>query len=49
MSGVDQESTDAVSRGKPSVAQTLQALLTHVRDICSHCPSLPTAQVNKWA
>ena len=47
LSAVDQESLNAVSRGKPSVAQTLQALPTHASDICLQCSSLPAAQLNK--
>ena len=47
LSSVDQESTHAVSRGKPSVAQTLRALPTHASDNCLQCSSLPTAQLNK--
>ena len=43
LSIVDWESTHAVSGGKPSVAQTLQA---HASDICLQCSSLPTAQLN---
>ena len=39
----DQESTHAMSRGKPSVAETLGALPTHASDICLQCSSLPTA------
>ena len=47
LSSVDRESTHAVSAGKPNVAQTLQALPTHASDICLHCSSLPTTQLNK--
>ena len=47
LSSIDRESTHAVSRGKPSVAETLQALPTHSSDICLQRPSLPTAQLNK--
>ena len=49
LSSVDQESTHAMSRGKPSVVQTLQALPIYTRDICLQCSSLTTAQLNKWA
>ena len=41
LSNVDWESAHAVSEGKPSVAQTLQALPTHANDICLQCSSLP--------
>ena len=34
-------------QGKPSVAKTLRALLTHAIDICLQCFSLPTARLNK--
>ena len=44
---VDQESTHAVTRGKPSVAQTLRALPTHASDVCLQYSTLPTAQRNK--
>ena len=47
LSSVDQESTHAVSRGKPSVAQTLRALPTHASDICLQCSSLATVQLDK--
>ena len=47
LSSVDQESTHAVSGGKPSVAQTLRALPTHTSDIFFQCSSLTTAQLNK--
>ena len=49
LSSVDWESTRAMSRGKPSVAQTLRALPTHASDICLQCSSLPTTQLNKLA
>ena len=49
LSSVDRESIHAVSRGKPSVAQTLRALPTHASDICLQCSSLPTARLNKLA
>ena len=49
LSSVDQESTHAVSGGKPSVAQTLRVLPTHASDTCLHCSSLPTARLNKRA
>ena len=49
LSSVDQESTHAVSGGKPSVAETLHALPTQTSDICLQCSSLPTARLNKWA
>ena len=41
LSSVDQESTHAMSRCKPSVAQTWWALPTHASDICLQCSSLP--------
>ena len=41
-----QEGACAMSRGRPSVAETLWA---HASVICLQCPSLPTAQLNKWA
>ena len=41
LSSIDRESTHAVSRGKPSVAETLQVLPTHSSDICLQCPSFP--------
>ena len=47
LSSVDRESTHAVSGGKPSVAQTLQALPTHASDICLQGSFLPTTQLNK--
>ena len=47
LNSVDQESTHAVSGGKPSVAQTLRALPTHTSDICLQYSSLPVAQLNK--
>ena len=47
LNSVDWESTDALSGGKPSVAETLRALPTHATDICLQCFSLPTAQLNK--
>ena len=47
LSSVDWESIHAVTRGKPSVAQTLRALPTHTSDICLQFSSLPTAQLNK--
>ena len=47
LSSVDQESTHTMSRGKPSVAESLRALPTHTSDICLQRPSLPTAQLNK--
>ena len=47
LSSVVQESTDAMSGGKPSVAQTLRALPTHASDVCLPCSSLLTAQLNK--
>ena len=34
-------------RGKPSVPETLRALLTDASDICLQCSSLLTAQLNK--
>ena len=46
---VDLESTHTVSRGKPSVAQTLRALPLHASDISLQPSSFPTAQLNKWA
>ena len=51
LSSVDQESTHAMSRGKPSVAETLPALRPppHTSDICLQCSSFPTAQLNKLA
>ena len=49
LSNVDWESTPTTSGGKPSVAQTLQALPTHTSDICLQCSSLPVAQLNKLA
>ena len=49
LSSVDGESTHAVSGGRPSVAETLWTLPTHTSDICLKCPSLPTAQLDKWA
>ena len=49
LSSADWKSTHAVSRGKPSVAQTLWALPTHASDICLQCSSLPVAQLNEWA
>ena len=49
LSSVNWESTHAKSRGKPNVAQTLQAVPTCTTDICLQCSSLPTAQLNKWA
>ena len=39
LSSVDWEGTHIVSRGKPSVAETLQALPTHASDVCSVPPS----------
>ena len=47
LSSVDWESTHAVSAGKLSMAQTLQALPTHTSDICLQCSSLPKTQLNK--
>ena len=47
LSSVDWESTHAMSRGKPSVAQTRRALPTHASDICLQYSSLPTAQLKK--
>ena len=47
LSSVDQESMHAVSRGKPTVAQTLRALPIHSSDVCLQCSSLPAAQSNK--
>ena len=44
LSSVDWESTHAVSRGKPSVAKSVQA---HASVIYRQCPSLPTARLNK--
>ena len=44
---IDWESAHAVSGGKPSVAQTLQALPPHASDVCLQCSSLPAAQLNK--
>ena len=38
------EGTLTVSKGRPSVAEALQA---HARVICLQHPSLPTAQLNK--
>jgi len=49
LSSVVWESTHIVSRGKPSVAETLRALPTHTSDVCLQCSSLPTARLNKWA
>ena len=49
LSSVHRESTYAVSKDKPSVAQTLWALPTHTSYICLQCSSLPKAQLNKWA
>ena len=49
LSSVDQGSTHAMSRGKPSVTETLQALPTRTSDLCLPCSSLPTARPNKWA
>ena len=47
LSSVDRKSTNPMSRGKPSVAQTLRALPTHASDICLQFFSLPAAQLNK--
>ena len=41
LSSVDWESTHAVNRGKPSVAQTLQAPHTHASDIFLQCSPSP--------
>ena len=49
LSSVEWESTQAMSGGKPRVAQTVRALPTHASDICLQCSSLPTAQLKKWA
>ena len=43
LSSINWESTHSMSGGKPSVAQTLQALPTHASDICLQCSFLPTA------
>ena len=40
----NREITHALSRGKPSVAETLQA---HASVICLQRPSLPTVRLNK--
>ena len=45
-SSVGGEATCAMSRGRPSVAEALQA---HASLIYLQCPSLPTARLNKWA
>ena len=47
LNSVDWENTHSTSGGKPSVAQTVQALSTHATDICLQCSSLLTAQLNK--
>ena len=47
LSSVDWESTQAMGGGKPSVAETLQALPSYASDICLQCSSLPTARLNK--
>ena len=47
LNSVNQESTHTVSRSKPSVGKTLQALPTHASDICLQCSTLPTPQLNK--
>ena len=47
LSSEDPESTHAMSRGKPSAAQILQALPTQASYISLQCSSLPTAQLNK--
>ena len=47
LSSVDWERTHAMSQGKPSVAETLQALPTHASDICLQCSSLSTALLNR--
>ena len=49
LSSVDWESTHAMSRSKPNVAQTLRAFPSYASDICLQCSSLPTAELNKWA
>ena len=41
LSNVDWESTHAVSRGKPSVAEVLQALPLQVGSVSYHLPPLP--------
>ena len=41
LSSVDQESTHAMSGGKPNMAQTLQAGPSHTSNICLKCSSLP--------
>ena len=43
------EAHAALSWSKPSVFHTQQALPAHASDICLQYPSLPTAQLNKWA
>ena len=47
LSSVDWENTHAMSKGKPSVAETVQALPTHASDLCLQGSSLPAAQLNK--
>ena len=47
--GVIHSVSMTVSRGKPSVAETLGALPTHASDICLQCSSIPIAWLNKWA
>ena len=42
LGSVDNENTHAVSGGKPSAAETLQALPTHASDICLQFSSLPS-------
>ena len=51
LSSIDWESTHTVNRGKPSVAQTLQAPHTHASDFFFFFAvfSLPTAQLYKLA
>ena len=47
LSSVDQESTDAMSGGKHSVAQTLWALPTCSSVVCLQCSSVQVT-LNKW-
>ena len=49
LSSVDWESTHAMSRGKPSVAQTLWALPTHTSDIYLQCSSPRPPTKHNWA